>query len=182
MIKFKNQLLAFLILTLCGELAAYGITVEEAYETIPHKQVTYSSTQSGLLVNEREFLSKLFSLSDRALVARIETLNAFQRKDYSALTQYKSVVEKIKVELLTLNEPVSANGMKLLLVEALSEQEDFFGVWASGKSVDIGTDAHVEKASAKLRQLYSLLMERFKNESAHNRDSFYQHLCALDFK
>lgn len=162
--------------------ASFSITVEDAYKAIPHKQVTYSASESSVDSADREFLTKLFALSDRALVERIETMRAFHDGEFSRLEQYKIRIRELRSELMLLEESGSTSGMKQLLSDALVSQERFFETWQETRNPNIGADVDVERASAKLRQLYSVLMQRFSNETAHNRDSFYQHLCALDFK
>ena len=39
----------------------------------------------------------------------------------------------------------------------------------------------VHRASALLHQAYAELMQLYPGEATHNRDAFYDYLCALDF-
>jgi len=56
----------------------WGLTIDEAYQAIPHKRTQYDAQRSTLSMSEREFLTKLFSLSNEALVERMTTLAALR--------------------------------------------------------------------------------------------------------
>ena len=44
-----------------------------------------------------------------------------------------------------------------------------------------GIDPSIRQASEELQRLYADLLSRYGTEHPHNREAFYQYLCALDF-
>jgi hypothetical protein len=169
---------------LANTVNSSAISVEDAYKSIPHRQTTYQSEQSSLSVAEREFLEKLFKLSDQALVARIETMKGLKAADKSSYKKYQSVIENIRSELTKLKEPSSATGIVKILDQAIINQGKYFAAWnedLNSSNTPRSFDENVRSASSYLQQLYAELMKRYSTEGAHNKDAFYQHLCALDF-
>lgn len=171
---------------------SWGLTIEEAYQAIPHKRTPYNSQASALSLPEREFLSRFFALSDQALVERVATLTAFRAGDRQRFSTYATNVSRILAELRSLQEPTSARGFVAMLSEAIQQQQLFFQKWdtalteqrpfvfPTGSEVS-GIDPNVGQASAELRRLYATLMARYVAEHVQNQEAFYQHLCALDF-
>jgi len=171
-----------LFLAVSNVSLACGLTVDEAYQAIPHRRIPYDTQRSTLSTTEREFLAKLFSLSDEALVERVTTLTALREGNRAQLEQYEERITRILATLRALPEPASAHGLAVTLEQAIEHQRAFFRVaFAAAKEVQIATDPHVRTASNELRRLYTDLMTRYSNEHPQNRDAFYQHLCALDF-
>ena len=164
---------------------SYALTVDEAYQSIPHKRTEYSAEKSTLPLNTKIELEKLFKISDRALVGRIETMKGLSQGHAEVYNGYQTKIDAILNEL---SETLEPEGVQLatLLKSAISSQRDYFKNWhdalAAGKTFHSpGSDSDVQKASSALRQLYSVLMTRYRTESPNNVDAFYQHLCALDF-
>jgi hypothetical protein len=188
----KALLVAIMLVASSTASLSWGMTIDEAYQSIPHQRTPYNSQVSALSLAEREFLSRFFTLSDQALVERVETLGAFRAGDRQRFTAYETNVSRILVELRALQEPASARGFVTMLSEAIQQQQLFFQKWdtalaeqrpfafPTGTAVS-GVDPNVGQASAELRRLYADLMERYATEHAQNREAFYQHLCALDF-
>ncbi len=164
---------------------ASALTVEEAYKAIPHKQTQYEASSSTVPAEVTQYLVKLFALSDRALVERISTMQAFIAKDTARFSHYESSIQKIMNEIDQLPEPAAAQGLGALLKSAVSSQRSYFIEWhaslTGGQPMPQGLNPKIAAASGSLQRLYGELMRRFPQESAHNKDAFYQHLCALDF-
>ena len=171
---------------------SWSMTIDEAYQSIPHTRTPYNSQVSALSPPERKFLSHFFALSDHALIERVETLAAFRAGDRQRFATYETNVARILTELRALQEPASAAGFVTMLSEAIQQQHVLFQKWdtalanqrpfafPTGSEVS-GIDPHVGKASAGLIRLYTDLMARYGTGHAQNREAFYQHLCALDF-
>ena len=78
-----------------------------------------------------------------------------------------------------------------LITTALREQGSYFREWdqATAKRQPFpytlyqGGNFHslVRSSSSKLIQAYNHLMQSYPKESPHNRQAFFDHLCALDF-
>lgn len=170
---------------------AFGITVDEAYNAIPHERVEYKAEESTIGVAEREFLTKFFQLSDRALVLRIEAMRGMNSGLSETYEKYRAGADTVFADLENLAEPDTAKGFRALLIEAVESQGAFFKRWHEAQAVSkpfsfpggetTGVDRDISRASEKLRRLYSELMGRFPGESPRNKNAFYQHLCALDF-
>lgn len=175
--------LLILFLEITNGSGAWGLTVDEAYQAIPHRRTPYDAQRSTLSATEREFLAKFFSLSDEALVERITTLTALRAGNLAQLERYEEHISHILTTLRAMPEPASAHGLAATLGQAIELQRTFFrGAFAAAtKDVQLASDPHVRTASNELRRLYTDLMTRYSGEHPHNRDAFYQHLCALDF-
>jgi len=97
----------------------------------------------------------------------------------------KKNVEKILIGLAEVTKPETEQ-LTSLLKSAIIAQREFFSNWheavvSKTSFHSPSTDQSVRQSSSNLQQLYSVLMQRYPNESANNLDAFYQHLCALDF-
>src|SRR5262245_36017890 len=103
----KKLLLAVLLFP----AAASALTVEEAYRAVPHRQATYDPTLSTRSADETHFLAALFALSDRALVQRMETMQAFSRGDAAHYDSYERAIREILRELNELKPPPSGAGL-----------------------------------------------------------------------
>lgn len=182
---------ALLLALVCFASTSFALTVEEAYQAIPHQRKQYDPSQSPRSGEERAYLAKLFALSDRALVERVETLRALGKGEVSRAGIYRERVGVILREISKLDEPASAKGLGAMLEAALRAQGQFFAEWEQALESSAkfsfpggqGTGVHpqIRSASGALHGLYGALTQRYGNESEHNRSAFFQHLCALDF-
>jgi len=65
----------FLILgsfTICSD--SFCLTVQEAYEAIPHRRTLFDYNTSLMSTQEKKYLSKVFNLTDLATVERVNML------------------------------------------------------------------------------------------------------------
>src|SRR5262245_46985105 len=144
----------FLALLLLARPAA-AMSVEEAYAAIPHRRTVFDRRAATMGTEEAAGLEQLFRLVDRAIVARMT----------------KSGHERVLAELSTLDLPSKLRHVQQLVTDAVVAERAYLD----------GEQAAVHKASALLRQAYAELMQLYPGETAHNRDAFYDYLCALDF-
>ena len=185
---------SLLLALFCFTVPAWvnALTVEEAYKAIPHSRAEYDPTRSTRDRSEREYLAALFRLSDRALVQRIMAMHALSDGKPGALATYESEIGTIVGDIESLREPQTATGLGAILVRALHGQLEFFRSWSRAREKGLpfgvpngtaqsGVDPTIRSASGSLHQLYGELMRRYANESAENKNSFFQYLCALDF-
>ncbi len=84
--------------------------------------------------------------------------------------------------------PPSLRHVHQLVNEAIEEQRAFLHEWRQslGAGADhvvptIAQHPLVQSASQKLQQAYQDLMRLFPQEGPHNKDAFFDYLCALDF-
>lgn len=179
------KFISVLVFVLYFASSTLALTVDEAYKSIPHKRMEYSAEKSTLSSSTKADLEKLFKFSDEALVGRIETMKGLQAKHAESFAQYQKKTDRILNGLTALTSPESIQ-LATLLSSAITSQREFFSKWhdavVSNSSFHYpGQDSSVQQASSHLRQLYSVLMQRYPNEHPDNIDAFYQHLCALDF-
>jgi len=160
-------------------------TVEEAYKSIPHRQTTYSASQSTLPPELSSFFERLFSLLDQGVIDRIRVSNLL----LSGRTE-KSQLASLADQVKSLQAPQSVLEIRDQIEQAMREQSDFLELWrdASEKGTPFnffprGKEIHpkVRSGSQKLRAAYSIINSRFPMESQRNKDAFFDHLCALDF-
>ena len=74
MIKNSKYYLYILIIvlgsfTIC--LDSFCLTVQEAYEAIPHRRTVFDYNTSLMSTQEKKYLSKVFNLTDLATVERV---------------------------------------------------------------------------------------------------------------
>jgi hypothetical protein len=108
-----------LLLEVSSVSFAWGLTIDEAYQAIPHRRTPYEAQRSTLTTTEREFLAKLFSLSDEALVERVTTLTALREGNRAQLERYEEHVTRILTTLRAMPEPASAHGLAATLGQAI---------------------------------------------------------------
>ena len=188
----KALLTLGILLTLTRGSPSWGLTVEEAYQAVPHKRTPYEAQLSTLGPPEREFLSRFFVLSDQALVERVETLKALRAGNRLLYERYEANIARILTGLRLLQEPASARGLSEALSRAIEHQRAFFRKWNTAAAAQrafsfpagetpTGIDPSIRQANEELQRLYADLLSRYGTEHPHNREAFYQYLCALDF-
>ncbi len=156
------------------------VPVDRAYRSIPHKQTTFNSTLAKMNGQDSDYLGKLFSIVDIAIIERVQTLLWHQTGGRRGENNDK--YRRILTELDKLEAPVHLLPTHRLIKQALEEQSQYFKQIDDSKSYRFSAqDAVIQSSHAKLIQAYSLLMALFPNETKHNKTAFYDHLCALDF-
>ena len=168
--------------TVFALIFAAQLSVEEAYQAIPHRRTTWDETQTKMPKETSRALHELFQLSDEGVVLRVETMGSIDRKDLSAaemsLNKYSSLLEKI-IKHPTPKELLS---FKKLLISAIEKQRDFLSDSLKIQYVKRSPWAPLAReASQKLHEAYAVLMSQFPEESPRNKQAFFDYLCALDF-
>lgn len=136
--------------------AATAMSVDEAYSAIPHRRTVFDRGAAKMSADEADALARLFVLIDRAIVARIT----------------KTGHDDVLAALRSLNPPQPLGRVRTLVIEAVSAEQAYLA----------GADqTAVATASARLHEAYAELMRLYPEEGAHNRDAFFDYLCALDF-
>jgi len=165
----------YLFLILLIESRVYGISVEEAYKAIPPHQQTYNPVLSS--IKETKQLHKFFTHTDQALVLRIESLQAIDKKRELSSIQFHPRYAKLKEEFSSFEASIWGKSARELIIKAIDHQKAYLEGLEKGSPMNI----HIQQSSQALHQLYHLFMQSFPNEAPENKDSFFQHLCALDF-
>lgn len=195
----ENSVLAHLalgaLIALCvpSTVAAEGLSINEVYRSIPHRQTTYRARVSLISSKGAVLLENLFGIVDRAIVARVETLQWFTSggRQGRPISHYQQTLSGLLAELEGLDPPQALTPAMGLIAAALRDQAAYFRAWKTATdrgepfpySFSRGEKLHplVRSSSGKLVRAYSLLMRAYPGESAHNRQAFFDHLCALDF-
>src|SRR5262245_59586149 len=142
------------VLLLAG--SARAMSVDEAYASIPHRRTVFDRRTATMPADEADVLQRLFALVDRAIVARVT----------------RSGYEPLLAELRALDPPARLRHVHALVIEAVVAEHAYLTTNQQGA---------VQTASARLHEAYAELLRLFPDESPHNRDAFFDYLCALDF-
>ncbi len=173
----------------CPVGAQDDFTVDDAYRSIPHQQTPFSSKQTELAPRESAYLKELFFLTDLAMRARVLVMvNVYHGRGGMDIRDYNTEVGMIFQSMDALETPPGLDKAQKLIIESVLEQYEFLNEWAAAtgdKRANIkksyARHKLVQSSHKKLLKAYSLLMKNFPRETRHNKQAFYDHLCALDF-
>lgn len=157
-----------------------GMSVEEAYRAIPHRRTIFDLNAAKMSQEEQTYLQQLFSLIDHAIVERVEMLIWLQsRGKRGAMAQdYDGILRQLN----GLTNPSRLKNVHQLVVEAIKEQRAALQEWRKTALPESFTrHPLVARSSGKLRRAYSELLQLFPREGQHNKEAFFDYLCALDF-
>ena len=147
----------------------HALTVDEAYAAVPHQRTVYKTDMSRLSAQHRNYLQKLFVLTDDALVLRIRFMRG-ERDD----ERYQDII----LQLRQLTPPAQAESAHRLIIRAVQLQHQYF----------LANDAKNSKQQSSLmHQSHRLLINAYNElkkklpDSGHNQKAYFDHLCALDF-
>jgi hypothetical protein len=164
-----------LVVCLAAVSSAEQLTVEAAYNAIPHGRTVFLAGEAKMAAAERDYLVKLFAIADKAIVAKVEAgrkrpVNEAYAPVWSAL---KELPENDRLK--SVRESVAS---------AIEDEQAYLRDWQAGRLTtltDLRSEPRVQSASNKLRNAYSQLMSMYPSENAHNKQAFFDYLCALDF-
>ena len=148
------------------------MTVDEAYKAIPHNKTRFDPASAGMDESEKAFLDTFFGLSDLAVAERVETQMSKAEND-----NYDAILTRLK----SLEVPARLKTAHRLVTEAVEEQREYLASLKAGGRFDANAPL-VESSHEKLVQAYNELMQAYPAENPHNKQAFFDHLCALDFK
>lgn len=153
---------------------ASALGVKEAYEAIPHNQTPYHVLQSTIPDAESRYMARLLSLSELAMVERVEAMKNGPEKAH-----YDSDIANILNQLDRLKTPQKLRAVYDHIYQAIQQQRRYFTlIHAQDKQEK---KRLVQSSHQHLITAYNLLMKLYPNESRHNQAAFYDYLCALDF-
>lgn len=166
----------------------FGVTVKESYLSIPHQQTPFNLKEAQMERGEAKVLDYLFHVVDFAIVGKVQTMEGFQSHGERGISfeQYES---QIDIALSELERVSISNQLSLpykLIIEAIGEQKSYLAAWhestVEGQSFKFNSHHPLIRSShQKLINAYTHLMKSFPDEKSHNRQAFFDHLCALDF-
>lgn len=165
----------------------YAMTVEQAYRAIPHTRTQFDPMRSNLDRETKIYLMQLFELTDIAVVMRVEMESALMYDKSIDIQKYMRVYERVLLELENLKTPSRLKKVPVYITDALRDQIVFLQEWyaADGAIKDsyrkYQQNELVRAANRSLVMAYKELLSRLPHESRYNKQSFFNHLCALDF-
>jgi len=174
----------FVLLCLLVSLATAALAdaIEDAYSAIPHTRTVFDGSAARMSSAERDCLKTLFSLVDAAIVERVNMLIWLQSggEKGAVATQYDYILDQLE----SLETPEKLKSIRDLVVSAIRQQKAFLEEWSAAEDdrpVNVGAHPLVQSASQKLHQAYAELMAIYPAEGSHNKQAFFDYLCALDF-
>lgn len=153
-----------------GDAIQQQMTVEEAYNAIPHARTRFDAAVANMSGQEKEFLDIFFGLTDFAVAERVIEQRGGNDDNYAAILG----------KLSALQVPDKLSQAHALVTEAISQQRDYLKKLKAGARFD-SSDPLVQGSHNKLVAAYGELMRAYPSEGSHNQKAFYDHLCALDF-
>lgn len=184
-------LTVFALLTGSAVVAhAQDMTIEQAYEAIPHARTPFDKKQSTIGSAESKYLDHFFFASDLAMRARVQTLQHFYHNDnITKLETYDKEINTLLASFDLIETPTNLKEVQSNLLGAIRDQQKFFHEWAAQKGTpafaqtkqNMAQNSLVQSAHQKLVSAYSMLKQLYPEETEHNQQAFFDHLCALDF-
>ncbi len=170
---------------------AAEMSVAQAYKAQRHQQTTFNKDTAQMSAAESKYLDHLFFVTDMAFRERMVMLQYFyKKKDDQYIDQYNKQIGELLASFALVKAPGrSLPTVEKLVREAITEQQQFFNSWHKARGTEMynslsrGYTSHklVQSSHKKLIQSYGVLMKAYPREAAHNKQAFYDHLCALDF-
>ena len=162
-------------------LVSRNLTIQEAYQRIPHRRTIFRTDLTAIPNDEALYLRELFLLTDAGVVERVYQQTQYQWGSTPSLHErgYGALLQR----LAALPTPEKLLPVEALIFEAIGEQRDYLRAWgASGDPRYFSPRASLIRSShKKLIAAYNELMRLYVHEPPHNKQAFFDHLCALDF-
>ncbi len=148
---------------------AQALTVEEAYQAIPHRRTVFQASQTSMPAADSAYLTQLFEAVDRAIVARVEAARG---------TEVGAAYQLVWVAWKKLKAPAKLQKTQDLLREAIENEQASLA--ASHGRLN-SSDPRAQAASQKLHQAYDQIMTMYPAENPTVKAAFFDYPCALDF-
>jgi len=170
-----KKVLPGLVLLLCAD--AFALEVEQAYRLIPHQRTVFLLDQSKLPASDAQQVSRLLSLAEKAMVERVDAL-----KNGAAKTGYLSRIDDILWQLDQLQVPDRIQPARDHVQTAVRQHRNYFELQnVTGASAEASRQQLIQASHRHLIAAYQLLMQTYPEETQHNKQAFFDYLCALDF-
>lgn len=164
-----------LILLFCSSVHAMG--VEQAYQLIPHQRTVFHLHKTNLPGSEAQQVAKLLKLSEKAMVERVNALHNGAGK-----TGYLSRIDDILWQIEQLQLPGQVRTARDHIQLAVQQHRSFFELQdVSGSNAKTSRNQLVQSSHRHLIAAYQVLMQSYPEETKHNKQAFFDYLCALDF-
>jgi len=162
-----------------------GLSVNQAYEAIPHRRTIWNDADSTASAPEKVYLRTIFEVLDQATAVRVAGMQNYAagHLEYSDPdAEYEQLINFTR----GMTPPKKLETYHSYILLGLTNQRQFFTDWkakgdAFGYPLCIKTHPGVQRASGALRSAYSELMAHYPDEAQANKDAFFDYHCALDF-
>ena len=170
----RQALLIFLLL-LCA--SSYAMEVDQAYRLIPHQRTVFQLHQSAIPASEAQQVGRLLSLAEKAMVERVDAM-----VNGAGKTDYFSQIDGILWQIDQLRVPTQVHAARDHIQKAVQQHRAFFELQnATGNQVEANRQQLVQSSHRHLISAYQQLMQTYPEETKHNKQAFFDYLCALDF-
>jgi hypothetical protein len=167
--------LFLLLLLLSGNLSA--LEIDKAYRLIPHKQTVFKLNKSNIPKTEAQSVAHLLSLAEQAMVERVDAL--VNGPDKSG---YLSQIDGISWQLDHLQMPARIDPARDHILAAVQQHRAYFELHnVIGNKSESARKQLIQSSHRHLISAYNLLMQAYPQETIHNKQAFFDYLCALDF-
>ena len=162
-----------------------GISVEQAYEAIPHPRTVWDAADTTVPREERAYLSAIFKVLDEAVAVRVAGMQDYSSGHFN-YSDPEAEYGRLLAYVQEMAVPTPLAEYHQDIIAALTGQQKFFADWkAQGQNFayaqNVGVHPGVQGASAALRAAYNELMAKYPHEAQKNKDAFFDYHCALDF-
>lgn len=170
--------------------AGKSLSVEQAYQLIPHQRTVYNPKQSRMASVDAKYLKHYFFVVDLGTRARMMALGNFYGRTYGmSIDEYNKEILNLVSSFQLIQTPEHLKSAEKLLISALNDQRIFFNEWHNTKGTRVydrlkksyTNHAKVQSSHAKLYQAYMQILNQYPKEAKNNKQAFFDHLCALDF-
>lgn len=156
---------------------SFALEIDTAYRLIPHKQTPFILLQSKIPKTEVEYVARLLSLSEFAMAERVEAM--IDGPDKSG---YISQIDSILWQLGNLKTPQNLQPAHQHILTAIQQHRAYFELHnLSGEKTKLQRNQLIQTSHRHLIMAYNLLMQLYPQETQHNKQAFFDYLCALDF-
>jgi len=132
--------------------SAHAMGIEQAYQLIPHQRTVFQLHKTNLPVSEAQQVARLLKLAEKAMVERVNAL-----KNGASKMGYQSRIE-------------------------VQQHRSFFELQnVSGSNAKASRNQLIQSSHQHLLAAYGVLMHSYPEETKHNKQAFFDYLCALDF-
>jgi len=170
-----KKVLLVLMLLLCG--SAYAMETDQAYRLIPHKRTVFQLQQSKIPTTEAQQVARLLSLAEKAMVERVDAM-----VNGAGKTDYLSRIDGILWQIDQLRVPTRVQAARDHIRTAVQQHRVFFELQnVTGSQAEANRQQLVQTSHRHLISAYQQLMQTYPSETKHNKQAFFDYLCALDF-
>ena len=167
--------LFFLLLLFAAN--SFALEIDKAYRLIPHQQTPFVLHQSNIPHDQAAKVAQLLSLAELAMVARVDAmLNGPVKNDYF------SQIDTILWQLQNLDTSQDLLQAKLHILSAIRQHRSYFELHkADDNKARTERNKLIQSSHRQLITAYNTLMQLYPQETRHNKQAFFDYLCALDF-